>query len=58
MTTINTSFRDFADKSYLTARNVTTSEATTVQKVLGAVSFILMFVAVGGMLVLGSIPPQ
>jgi hypothetical protein len=56
----STSFRDFADKSYLKPQSFSAGDATVTvtQKIVGTVSLILMFAAVGGMLLLGSIPPQ
>lgn len=57
-TSTSTSFRDFADKSYLNAQASTVDHDSVSQKIAGAISLILMFAAVGGMLLLGSIPPH
>lgn len=57
-TSTSTSFRDFADKSYLSTKASTVDNETVATKIAGAVSLILMFAAVGGMLLLGSIHPH
>lgn len=49
-----TSIRDFADKSYLTARTTRTAEESTFEKVAAVAGLVFMIVAVGGLLVYGS----
>ncbi len=51
-----TSMRDYADKSYLTARTTPVAEESTFEKVAAVFGIVFMIVAVGGMLILGAAP--